>query len=398
MPQPLIDSVALLGHLERSAARVVVVSTGGGSQAISHLLATPGASSVVLECLVPYAREAFDQLLGGRQESYCSSRAARRLAVMAWQRACRLGATPAAAVGVAVTASLRSREPKRGEHRVVVAAHGLGETNVATLVLRKNARSRAEEELLAAALVLDRLAGFPSGCPGSSTPGSMRLLDDEHVDLECCVPPPPWRDLLAGVRTAVPASRDPARSRGPTATADAAETPAAGMLVFPGSFDPLHEGHLRMAVVAREIAERPLDFELSVMNVDKPALDYVEMRSRVTQFAGRPLWLTRAATFVEKLDIFPQGTFVMGADTYARLADPRYYGGSAEAMDRAVRRIATQARGLIVFGRERHGQFEDPAQFDVPRALREVTYFVSQREFRMDISSTALRRQRHATD
>ncbi|MFM7290258.1 MAG: CinA family protein, partial [Planctomycetia bacterium] len=367
MPQPLIDSVALLGHLERSGARVVVVATGGGSQAISHLLATPGASGVVLECLVPYAREAVDHLLGGTQESYCSSRAARRLAVMAWQRARRLGATPAAALGVAVTASLRSREPKRGEHRVVVAVHGLVETNVATLVLRKNARSRAEEELLAAALLLDRLAGFPSGCPGGSASGSLHLLDDEHVDLECCVPPPAWRDLLADERTAVRASRDASRSRGPTDTADSAEQPAAGMLVFPGSFDPLHEGHLRMAVVAQEIAERPLDFELSVMNVDKPALDYVEMRSRAEQFADRPLWLTRAATFVEKLDVFPQGTFVMGADTYARLADPRYYGGSTEATDRAVQRIATQARGLIVFGRERHGQFEDPAQLDVPR-------------------------------
>jgi nicotinic acid mononucleotide adenylyltransferase len=170
------------------------------------------------------------------------------------------------------------------------------------------------------------------------------------------------------------------------------------MLIFPGSFDPLHEGHLRMAIVAQEIAERPIDFELSVTNVDKPTLDSLEMESRAAQFAGRSLWFTRAATFVEKLDVFPEGTFVMGADTYARLANPTYYGGCAEAADRAVKRIATQARGLIVFGRERNGAFEDPAQLDVPPALRAVTTFVSQREFRMDISSTALRRQRDAID
>jgi nicotinic acid mononucleotide adenylyltransferase len=101
---------------------------------------------------------------------------------------------------------------------------------------------------------------------------------------------------------------------------------------------------------------------------------------------------------LEKLDVFPEGTFVMGADTYARLANPTYYGGWAEAADRAVKRIATQARGLIVFGRERNGEFEDPAQLDVPPALRAVTTFVSQRQFRMDISSTALRRQRDAID
>ena len=398
MTQPLIDSVSLLDGLEASGSQVVIVATGGGSSAIPHLLATPGASSVVLECLVPYAREAVDRVLGGPQESYCSSQTARRLAVMAWQRACGLGATPATAIGVAVTASLRSRLPKRGPHRIVVAVHGLAATSVATLVLHKEARSRAEEETVAAALLLERLARFTSGCRSPSSPVSLGLLDDEHVEITCCEPAAPWRELLAHARPAVHASHDPSRPP-PAASAISADTPpAAGMLVFAGSFDPLHEGHLRMASVAEEIAGQPLDFELSIMNVDKPALDYLEMESRAAQFAGRSLWFTRAATFVEKLDVFPEGTFVMGADTYARLANPTYYAGWAEAADRAAQRIATHARGLIVFGRERNGEFEDPARLDVPPALRAVTTFVSQREFRVDISSTALRRQRDAID
>jgi len=398
MTQPLIDSVALLAALEESGSKLVIVATGGGSQAISHLLTTPGASGVVLECLVPYAREAVDLLLGGPQESYCSSRAARRLAVMAWQRACGLGASPGSGIGVAVTASLRSRTPKRGQHRVVVAMHGLGATSVATLVLHKEARSRGDEEMLAAALLLERLASFSSGCRSPSAASFLQLRDDERLQIECCEPPPTWQELFAGTRTAVQAAADPSRHRPASAPSSADTVPDAGMLVFPGSFDPLHEGHLRMALVAQEIAERPIDFELSVRNVDKPSLDTLEMESRAAQFAGRSLWFTRAATFVEKLDVFPEGTFVMGADTYARLADPTYYGGSSEAAGRAVQRIATQARGLIVFGRERNGSFEDPARLDVPPALREVTYFVSQREFRMDISSTALRRQRDSSD
>jgi nicotinic acid mononucleotide adenylyltransferase len=398
MSQPLIDSVALLAALEESGSKLVIVATGGGSQAIPHLLTTPGASGVVLECLVPYAKEAVDRLLGGPQESYCSSRTARRLAVMAWQRACGLGAPPGSGIGVAVTASLRSRAPKRGQHRIVVAMHGLGATSVATLVLRKEARSRADEEMVAAALLLERLASFSSGCRSTSAPSLLQLLDDERLEIECCAPPVAWQELLAGSRTAVHAAVDPSRHQPAPAPSAADTAPAAGMLVFPGSFDPLHAGHLRMALVAQEIAERPIDFELSVTNVDKPTLDSLEMESRAAQFAGRSLWFTRAGTFVEKLDVFPEGTFVMGADTYVRLADPTYYGGSTEAAGRAVQRIATQARGLIVFGRERNGTFEDPARLDVPPALREVSYFVSQREFRMDISSTALRRQRDSID
>ena len=394
MSQPLIDSATLLGQLEQSGSQAVIVSTGGGSQAISHLLSTPGASSVVLECLVPYARQAVDRLLGGPQESFCSSRTARRLAMMAWQRACGLGAAPATALGAAVTASLRSRGPKRGQHRIVAATHRLDATTSATLVLRKGARSRADEESVAAALLLERLAATAGGPNAPASPTSLHLLQDEQVEIECYEPPPSWRELLAGTRTSVHVSLDPSRPQTIlSANGLAAEMPAAGMLVFPGSFDPLHEGHLRMAIVAQEIAERPLDFELSVTNVDKPSLDYLEMQLRASQFAGRSLWLTRAATFAEKVEVFPASTFVLGADTYSRLADPKYYGGSAEAADRAAERIAGQARGLIVFGRERDGVFEDPSQLDMPRSLRELTYFVSQREFRMDISSTELRRR-----
>jgi hypothetical protein len=145
------------------------------------------------------------------------------------------------------------------------------------------------------------------------------------------------------------------------------------------------------ARIAEEIAERPVEFELSLTNVDKPAIDFIELRGRVGQFAGQTLWLTRAATFLEKLEIFPGSTFVLGVDTFIRLADPRYYGGSRSAAEEAVARIAASARGLIVFGRVRDGVFLDPSQIEVPGPLREIAYVVSQREFRLDISSTELR-------
>src|SRR3954447_24093138 len=73
--------------------------------------------------------------------------------------------------------------------------------------------------------------------------------------------------------------------------------------VLPGSFNPLHPGHLGLAAAATARLGVPVAFELSAANVDKPELSTEEVERRVRQFAGlASVWVTRAATFEMKAD------------------------------------------------------------------------------------------------
>ena len=78
-----------------------------------------------------------------------------------------------------------------------------------------------------------------------------------------------------------------------------------GGLVFPGAFDPLHDGHRQMATVAARVLQVPTEFELSIQNVDKPALEAAEILTRLEQFdRTQVVWLTNADTFVKKARVF----------------------------------------------------------------------------------------------
>ena len=367
----------LVTEIHATPCRLVISLSGGGSRAIAELLDIPGASRTVLEVVVPYSSSALIDWLGGPPDQSCSAQTARAMAMAAFRRACRLNETEGPSAGVACTASLATDRPKRGSHRAHVAIQTAARTATRSLELEKGRRSRAEEERVVTCLVLGALA---EAC-GLERRLQPDLLPGEGIDESEAVAPQAWRDLLLG-------NVETVRHGGPP---DHGDRPARA--VFPGAFNPLHVGHRRMAEIARELLAVPVEFEISILNPDKPPLDYFEIARRTGQFdEDQAVWLTRLPTFEEKSRRFPGATFIVGADTMRRIADPVYYGNTAAACQAALEAIATRGCRFLVFGRTAGGQFVRLSDLDLPDVLKSISREVPLDEFREDVSSTEIRR------
>jgi nicotinamide mononucleotide (NMN) deamidase PncC len=378
-----MDEFELHNAIERihgSGKRLVVSITGGGSGAIAALLEVAGASATVLEAVVPYAAAALAQWLGGAPDHYCSERTARAMAMAAFQRAHELVAAggapdPTALRGIGATASLATTRPKRGPHRIHVAWQSAEITSVASCELTKGERTRLEEEQVATQLILQVVA---EACGADA----ILLLDSpvrDNVQRRFQKAPAAWTELLLGERQSVVAGEEAGAARWTE------------KILFPGAFNPPHAGHKRMAELAAARYGAAVTYELSIVNVDKPPLDFIEIADRLEHLAGSRVLLTGAATFMEKAALAPSCVFLVGVDTLERIADPKYYGGEVQRRDAAIAAIARQGCRFLVFGRAVDGRFQTLSDVAVPASLRALCDEVSEAEFRADLSSTELR-------
>lgn len=119
--------------------------------------------------------------------------------------------------------------------------------------------------------------------------------------------------------------------------------PGAG--AYPGSFNPLTVAHLAIAEAAlHQCGLDRVDLVVSRValgkeTVGRPAIEHrVEVLRRA---AGRLPWLGVVLTGAQLVADVAEGydVVVLGADKWAQILDPAFYGGSARGRDEAVARL-----------------------------------------------------------
>lgn len=459
--------------------------TGGGVQALQWIFSTPGASRCLMEGNIPYARASMDRFVhlpeGRTGLGYSSAEATGIMASSARSRAAQalLEDTSDLSVlrdcrvfGVACSAALVSSQPKKGAHRCHVAVAREEETCVYSLTLEKGLRTRESEDDLCSRLIIDAIdrATTEGGSPddalavekSSEFPFANEVMSaSEHV--ECSI-----RHLVASQindvlericcrqsRHALFVAAKQSISFSPPLVQSTAVTQELAYLenvqlprnalVFPGSFNPLHSGHVELVMAALKLCgpapegvpHFPVVFEIAAVNVDKPPVPKEELLARIDSLISSPLLkmagvtnvgvsITSEPHFVHKSRLFQGCTFVIGADTMSRLINAKYYQGptgsttslseeqrstlASHSMVAALATIAERGCRFIVGGRVppgagfAEGESSSPkfetlehiirsSAATLPPEILAMFSGIGETQFRADISSSEIRRR-----
>lgn len=353
--EELLSLLNVIREIHKTPTKAVIIATGGGTGIFPIMLERGGGSSTLLSGMIPYSQDETISILGGKPEKFVSEHTARSLAMAAYQKAVKLCTDGSPVVGLSCTASLqtipRSEEREGRKHRVFMALQTHNKTISIVYEMEQltgpeditGIHHRIWEENVCVQGIVGLLA---EGCGVRA-----HLTFDETVHIT-------RKEFQSEELGQLLANKIPMVTFNGNANS--------GHVIFSGSFNPVHEGHMEMVSLIRnneniKPENRTVAFEISIRNVDKPPLDFLTIQERIEQFTkmGETVHITNAPNFIEKSALFKGRNFIVGYDTAVRILDPRYVG----PIDKVLQTFKDNGNYFYIFPRQSMASFSLPGEY-----------------------------------
>lgn len=367
--------------LVRGPHRVIVHRTGS-TGGLDQWLWVPGASRYLDDVAFTYRQEATSELVGREiHPPFVSEDVAIQMAAGAYERAFKFASQGGDAyrpiIAVGVTSAVATNRKRAGDDRAFICVRTGAGFYLVDVQMDKAADSqdardlRREEQATMIDFIVLNVILWAAGEP--QIPFSVDGFESLQFTLvgEGQVVVRPQRidkdpaDIFDQVFWA---SRDAMHPSGAATPIDRVDWKSHCLL--PGSFNPLHFGHLAIAQWMERETGRRVVFQISQHHPIKRdlAFDEGELRRRLLQFRFRhPIVVTRfEGLYFDKARRFPGAHILMGADALINMLNPQYYIGGEEGLRRELQECLDRETIFWVVDRECDGVTRSLTNIPIP--------------------------------
>jgi nicotinic acid mononucleotide adenylyltransferase len=384
--------------LHESPFMVCMVSAGATGEMVQNLWSVPGSSNTIFDATFLSHRVRTMRFLSvpkGEQHDFrfCSDVTALRLAAECYVRgkeAIEQEGILRPVVGVGMTATCKTDRPQKGAHRVHIALRTDRGSFSLYAEFDKETLDREQQGRLCDLLALNALLKL-TGCGGwaFTEPGVTypKAVADGSVVRDASYLVDAWRrSMLCLLPGGSSFQFDSVAEMG--SSFERYLNPE-DHIIFPGSYRPLHHGHLYTADLAAQMTQKQVVFQMTAVHPDKGIADDATLLARAGQFAyrDRVLLMREGALYLEKAKLLPGFSFIIGADAVYGLLNPKYYDGEQGVLDMldTFQRLKTR---FYVSARLVNGTFRTLEQIPIPSMHRNLFTSIGGR---CDMSSTQRR-------
>jgi len=403
-----------------------IAIAGGGSTSLSAITSMYNSSKILLEGNLLYSRRSFIDYTGEVPDSFSSIEAANMLSNRSLERSIEISTEKMHSIGIGCASNLRSDgEREKRVHRCFVRLTDVWGNVVGYNSILRASDSRGLQEEMTGCLILTTILEYLANenmelkdlLSFAKTELNKRFVDLIKVmesNTQCTIENQ-LKNIFSRKSDVVVLLPHCGEMKAMATT----KLPN-NSIILPGSFNPIHIGHVELASATSQVVEekknvKPLIlFELSIMNVDKPALEMEQVLNRcsvvyktMNSNLNWGLVLTSSPLFLQKANILSKVIipsldnnlfFAIGADTCIRIINLKYYSNNYENMLKDIRIMKSKGVHFVVGGRlEQNKQLErvfisgGDQLSTMPSDIQEMFTLLSQDDFRVDISSTEIR-------